>query len=140
MQCFAPVDPLLTRRPSLPGPEHLTTIFQHWRYGPLPHPGRNRGCTSLTHDGRDLSSCTRLQDQDRITYSTLMARRSQTSRISSIYVIFSLSQPRYLRMTTYNLSQPGQETDQTHVKDLVVTSFGPTVTFSHGNKEFSWPA
>jgi hypothetical protein len=36
------------------------------------------GCTSLIHDGRDPSSCSRLQDQGRIAYSTLMARRSQT--------------------------------------------------------------
>jgi hypothetical protein len=34
------------------------------------------GCMSLIRDGRDPSSCTRLQDQGRITYSTLMARRS----------------------------------------------------------------
>jgi hypothetical protein len=30
------------------------------------------GCTSLVHDGRGLSSCTRLQDQDLTAYSTLM--------------------------------------------------------------------
>jgi hypothetical protein len=36
----------------------------------------NPGCTSSIHDGRDPSSCSRLQDQGRIAYSTLMARRS----------------------------------------------------------------
>jgi hypothetical protein len=91
------------------------------------------GCTSLIRDGRELSLCTRLQDQGRIAYSTLMAKRSQTPRISSIYAIFMLSQPRHLCMATYNLSRPNQGIDQTHVKDLVVTSFGPTVMFSYGN-------
>jgi hypothetical protein len=52
------------------------------------------GYTSLIRDGRDPSSFTRLQDQGRIAYSTLMARRFQTLRISSIYAIFILSQPR----------------------------------------------
>jgi hypothetical protein len=91
------------------------------------------GCTSLIHDGRDPSSCTRLQDQSRIAYSTLMARRSQTPGILSIYAVFILSQPRHLHMAIYNLPWPTQGTDQPHMKDLIVTSFGPTVTFSHGN-------
>jgi hypothetical protein len=37
------------------------------------------------------SSCTRLQDEDRIAYGTLMARRSQTPEILSTYAIFTLS-------------------------------------------------
>jgi hypothetical protein len=49
------------------------------------------GCTSIIRDGRDPSSCSRLQDQSRIAYSTLMARRSQTPRISSIYAISPLA-------------------------------------------------
>jgi hypothetical protein len=36
-------------------------------------------------------------------------------------------------MATYNLSWPAQGTDQDQVKDLIVTSFGPTATSSHGN-------
>jgi hypothetical protein len=49
------------------------------------------GCTTLIHDGRDPSSCTRLQDQGHIAYNTLMARRSQTPAILSTYIIFTLS-------------------------------------------------
>jgi hypothetical protein len=49
------------------------------------------GCTSSIHDGRDPSSCTRLQDQGHIAYSTLMATRSQIPGISSTYPIFTLS-------------------------------------------------
>jgi hypothetical protein len=49
------------------------------------------GCTSLIRDGRDPSSCSKLQDQGCIAYRTLMARRSQTPRISSTYAIFTLS-------------------------------------------------
>jgi hypothetical protein len=48
--------------------------------------------TSLTHDGKDLSLCTRLQVLDLITYSTLMARRYQILGILSIYVVFILDQ------------------------------------------------
>jgi hypothetical protein len=33
------------------------------------------GFTSLTHDGKDPSLCTRLQALDLIIYGTLMARR-----------------------------------------------------------------
>jgi hypothetical protein len=91
------------------------------------------GCTSLIRDGMDPSSCTRLQDQGRIAYSTLMAKRFQTPGILIIYAVFILSEPRHLRMATYDQSWPAQGTDQPHVKDLVVTSFGPSVTFSHGN-------
>jgi hypothetical protein len=36
-------------------------------------------------------------------------------------------------MATYNMSWPAQGTDQDQVKDLIVTSFGPTETSSHGN-------
>jgi hypothetical protein len=61
------------------------------------------GCTSLIRDGRGLSSCTRLQDKDHISYSTLMTRRFQTPGISSIYAISILSQPRHL------LSAPGDQ-------------------------------
>jgi hypothetical protein len=59
------------------------------------------GCTSLIRDGSDPSSCTRLQDQGHITYSTLMARRSQTPTISSIYDVFILSQPRHFHAASY---------------------------------------
>jgi hypothetical protein len=48
------------------------------------------GYTSLTHDGKDLSLCTRLQALDLIAYSTLMARRYQILGILSIYVAFIL--------------------------------------------------
>jgi hypothetical protein len=48
--------------------------------------------TSLTHNGKELSLCTRLQALDLIAYSTLMARRYQILRILSIYVIFILDQ------------------------------------------------
>jgi hypothetical protein len=49
------------------------------------------GYTSLTHDGKSLSSCTRLHALGRITYSTLMARRFLVPGISSIYAVFILS-------------------------------------------------
>jgi hypothetical protein len=64
-------------------------------------------CTSLTCDGRGLSSCTRLQDLGRIAYSTLMAKRFLIPGISSIYIVFILSQPRHL------LSAPGDKTSST---------------------------
>jgi hypothetical protein len=69
------------------------------------------GYTILIRNGRDFLLCTRLQDQGHIAYSTLMARRSQTPRILSIYAVFILSQPRHLRMATYNLSWPAQGID-----------------------------
>jgi hypothetical protein len=50
------------------------------------------GYTSLTHDGKDLLLCTRLQALDLIAYSTQMARRYQILRILSIYVVFILDQ------------------------------------------------
>jgi hypothetical protein len=59
------------------------------------------GCTSLIRDGRDPSSCTRLQDQGCTAYTTLMARRSQALGISSIYDIFILSQSRHLHVASY---------------------------------------
>jgi hypothetical protein len=46
------------------------------------------GYTSLTHGGKDLSSCTRLQALDLIGYSTWMAKMYQTHGILSIYVDF----------------------------------------------------
>jgi hypothetical protein len=54
------------------------------------------GYTSLTRDGKGLSSCTWLQDLGRIAYSALMARRFLIFGISSIYAIFILNQPRHL--------------------------------------------
>jgi hypothetical protein len=36
-------------------------------------------------------------------------------------------------MATYDLSWPAQGTDQDQVKDLVIYSFGPTITFLHGS-------
>jgi hypothetical protein len=48
--------------------------------------------TSLTHDGKDLSLCTKLQALDLIAYSTLMARRYQILGILSIYIVFILDQ------------------------------------------------
>jgi hypothetical protein len=50
------------------------------------------GFTSLTHDGKDPSLCTRLQALDLIIYSTLMARRYQILGILNIYVGFILDQ------------------------------------------------
>jgi hypothetical protein len=48
--------------------------------------------TSLTYDGKGLSSCTMLQALDLIAYGTLMARRFLILRISSIYTVFILDQ------------------------------------------------
>jgi hypothetical protein len=50
------------------------------------------GCTSLTHDGKDLSLCTRLQALGLIVYSILMARMYQILRILNIYIGFILDQ------------------------------------------------
>jgi hypothetical protein len=61
------------------------------------------GYTSLTRDGRGLSSCTRLQALGHIAYSTLMARRFLIPGISSIYAVFILSQPKCV------LSAPGDQ-------------------------------
>jgi hypothetical protein len=46
--------------------------------------------TSLTHDGRDISLCKRLQALHLIAYSTLMAKRYQILGILRIYVVFIL--------------------------------------------------
>jgi hypothetical protein len=54
------------------------------------------GYTSLTRDGKDLSSCTRLQALDLIAYCALMARRFLILGISSIYAIFILDQLGHL--------------------------------------------
>jgi hypothetical protein len=59
--------------------------------------------TSLTHDGKGLSLCTRLQALDLIAYSTLMARRFLILGISSIYAIFILDQLGHLLLV------PGDE-------------------------------
>jgi hypothetical protein len=56
------------------------------------------GYTSLTHDGKGLSLCPRLQALGRIAYSTLMARRFLIPGILNIYVVFILNQPRHLLM------------------------------------------
>ena len=48
--------------------------------------------TSLSHDGKDLSLCTRLQALDLIAYSTRMARMYQIHGILNIYVGFILDQ------------------------------------------------
>jgi hypothetical protein len=61
------------------------------------------GYTSLTRDGKGLSSCTRLQALGRIAYSTLMARRFLIPRISGIYAILILNKRRHL------LSAPGYQ-------------------------------
>jgi hypothetical protein len=61
------------------------------------------GYTSLTRNGKGLSSRTRLQALGRIAYSTLMARRFLILEISSIYAVFILSQPRDL------MSVPGDQ-------------------------------
>jgi hypothetical protein len=63
----------------------------------------DNGYTSLTRDGRGLSSCTRLQALGHIAYSILMARRFLIPGISSIYAVLILSQPRCL------LSAPGDQ-------------------------------
>jgi hypothetical protein len=54
------------------------------------------GYTSLTHDGKGLSLCTRVQEPDLIAYSTLMARRFLIHGISSIYTVFILDQLGHL--------------------------------------------
>jgi hypothetical protein len=46
--------------------------------------------TSLTHDGKGLSLCIRLQALDLIDYNTRMARRFQILGILNIYVGFIL--------------------------------------------------
>jgi hypothetical protein len=48
--------------------------------------------TSLTHDGKDLSLCTRLQALELIAYNTRMAKRYQTHGILNTYVDFILDQ------------------------------------------------
>jgi hypothetical protein len=48
------------------------------------------GYTSLTHNGKDLSLCTRLQALGLIACSTQMARRYQIHGILNIYVGFIL--------------------------------------------------
>jgi hypothetical protein len=48
------------------------------------------GYKSLTHDGRDISLCTRSQALDLIAYRTLISRRYQILGILSIYVVFIL--------------------------------------------------
>jgi hypothetical protein len=48
--------------------------------------------TTSTHDGKDLSLCTRLQALDIIVYSTLMARRYQILGILNICIGFILYQ------------------------------------------------
>jgi hypothetical protein len=48
--------------------------------------------TSLTHVGKDLSLCTRLQVLDLIAYSILITRRYKILGILSIYVVFILDQ------------------------------------------------
>jgi hypothetical protein len=50
------------------------------------------GYTSLTHGGKDLSLCTRLQALDLIAYSTRMATRYQILGILNIYIGFILDQ------------------------------------------------
>jgi hypothetical protein len=52
------------------------------------------GFTSLTHDGKDHSLCTRLQAVDLIACSTQMARRYQIHGIFNIYVDFILEMTR----------------------------------------------
>jgi hypothetical protein len=47
---------------------------------------------SLTHDGKNLPLCTRLQALDLIDYSTRMARRFQILGILNIYAGFILDQ------------------------------------------------
>jgi hypothetical protein len=54
------------------------------------------GYTSLTHDGKGLSLCTRLQALNLIVYSTLMATRFLILGISSIYAVFILDQLGHL--------------------------------------------
>jgi hypothetical protein len=51
-----------------------------------------QGFTSLIHDGKDLSLCTRLQALNLINYSTRMARRYQTHGILNTYDNFILDQ------------------------------------------------
>jgi hypothetical protein len=48
--------------------------------------------TSLIHDGKELSSCIRLQALDLIAYSAQMARTYQILAILNIYAGFILDQ------------------------------------------------
>jgi hypothetical protein len=50
------------------------------------------GYTSLIHDGKDLSLCTRLQALDLIAYNTRMVKRYQILGILNIYVGLVLDQ------------------------------------------------
>jgi hypothetical protein len=54
------------------------------------------GYTRSTHDGKDLSLCTRLLALDLIDYSTRMARRYQIHGIFNIYISFILDQLGHL--------------------------------------------
>jgi hypothetical protein len=51
-----------------------------------------QGFTSLPHDGKDLSLCTRSQALDLIDYSTRMARKYKTHEILNTYDGFILDQ------------------------------------------------
>jgi hypothetical protein len=95
MQRLVPVGPLLTRSPCYHdrNVQHALSMLEIWFFN---ESRMTPGYTSLTHDGKGLSSCTRLQALGGIAYSTLIARRFLIPGISSIYAIFILNQPRHL--------------------------------------------
>jgi hypothetical protein len=66
------------------------------------------GYTSSTHDGKDLSLCTRLQALDLIAYSTLMAKRYQILVILSIYIVFILDHLETSSVGVWRLILPVQ--------------------------------
>jgi hypothetical protein len=64
--------------------------------------------TSLIHDGKDLSSCTRLQALNLIAYNARMARRYQILGILNIYVGFILNQLETSSTSAWRLILPVQ--------------------------------
>jgi hypothetical protein len=66
------------------------------------------GYTSSTHDGKDLSLCTRLLALDLIDYGIWMAKRYQTNGILNIYIGFILDQLRTSSIGAWRLILPVQ--------------------------------
>jgi hypothetical protein len=66
------------------------------------------GYTSLTHDGKDLLLCPRLQALDLIAYDTLIASRYQILEILNIYFGFILDLPRIYSIGAWRLILPVQ--------------------------------
>jgi hypothetical protein len=92
MQRIVPVGSLLTRSSLLPRLEWFNDALSTLKIRFFDESRTISGYTSLTHDGRDHSLCTRLQALDLIAYGTLTARRYQILGILSIYIVFILEQ------------------------------------------------